>query len=357
VVEEKPRLRVDFQDSSAVNTKSFRAWFDGLEVTDQFQVNEQFATSSIDVPMGDHIFMVEVRDTTGNRARESVAFRYAAALKGSAAPQGDEPTGGGPSIYGAGGPAPASGGSAPAPYTPPTIVKTGLDLPLNPDTHDVFRDAALGNYKPKGEEGELPQYEIDPDSPDPTDEGPPPVFFGEEISTENDTIVYVIDISCSMISSTDPFVGADGQTHTGNRLDRAKAETIRSIMALSESFKFNVVSYDCITNTWSSELKKASEANKAAASAWVNALKVAGGTGTGPAVVLGLNFGDVMAVAVLTDGEPNCGVDMEGHRQMIRVQNDQGARIDVFGIQATGIYRSFCRSVASENSGTYFDVP
>ena len=71
-----PQLLVKFQDESKVNPKTFRAWFDGVEVSDQFHVTESRADADLDMQPGDHVFMVQVRDTVGNRARDSVAFRY-----------------------------------------------------------------------------------------------------------------------------------------------------------------------------------------------------------------------------------------------------------------------------------------
>jgi Mg-chelatase subunit ChlD len=64
------------------------------------------------------------------------------------------------------------------------------------------------------------------------------------------------------------------------------------------------------------------------------------------------------SVVLLTDGAPNCGAsDIDGHRRMIRAHNTQGATINVFGIAASGTYRSFCQNVATDSGGSYFDVP
>ncbi len=80
-----------------------------------------------------------------------------------------------------------------------------------------------------------------------------------------------------------------------------------------------------------------------------------------------------MAVVLLTDGLPNYGIPLtlhpntpqgtqlvaqfDAHRRVIRDANAQGATIDVFGVAATGLMRSFCQSVASDSGGSYFDVP
>lgn len=201
-----------------------------------------------------------------------------------------------------------------------------LDLPVSPHYHNA--------------NGTVP---VPDDHDDPKDE-PPPVFFGEEIESENDTLVYVLDISGSM-----------GQE---DRLLRAKREAEKSIKGLSPNIRFNVVSYSCeIKRLWR-ELQHATDSAKAEACAYIGTLGASGGTGTGPAVALGLSDKEVQAVALLTDGAPNCGASgTEGHRTMIRSKNTEGATINVFGIDASGSYRAFCMNVAADSGGSYFDLP
>ncbi len=192
---------------------------------------------------------------------------------------------------------------------------------------------------------------------DPRDE-PPPVIYGEEIDSESDTIFYVLDISGSMYSDLQPYVDIDGSHQTGSRLDRAKAELIRSILGLSKNFRFNIIAYDCGMLRWSDEMREATDANKLMATVWVVALMAGGATGTGPATAMALADKENQSVVLLTDGSPNCGAfDIEGHRSMIRTNNTQGATINVFGIAASGTYRTFCQNVAGDSGGSYFDVP
>ena len=66
----------------------------------------------------------------------------------------------------------------------------------------------------------------DDDDDDPTD-SPPPVIYGEELDSENDTIFYVLDISCSMGWDTQSYTTLDGNSARGPRIDRAKAELSR----------------------------------------------------------------------------------------------------------------------------------
>jgi len=182
-----------------------------------------------------------------------------------------------------------------------------------------------------------------PPEVDPPTENPPPTFFGEEIDSESDSIVYVIDISGSM---------------RGSRLRRAKAELVRSVSALSDNFKFNIIAYTCSHRQWKRAMQDATDANKADATAWAEGLNANGATGTGPATAAALGDRDNMSVVLLTDGSPNCGASgTSGHRRMIRSANRQGATVNVFGISASGSYRSFCQGVAQDNSGSYTDVP
>ena len=244
----------------------------------------------------------------------------------------------------------------------PTI-EQDLDLPISPPGY--VRQVELPGMKKPPVDVNLPRPPQDPETPvssppmgdDPRDT-PPPTFYGEEIPSENDTLVYVIDRSGSMGWGSQSYVDLDGSVKNGPKMDRSKAEIIRSIMGLSQNFRFNIVGYDCYTIMWSTGLQKADDANKQAAIAWVRALQPQGATGTGPATALGLGDKENMAVVLLTDGAPNCGANgFEGHRTMISTNNTQGAVINVFGIAATGSYRGFCQNVAMDSGGSYHDVP
>lgn len=191
----------------------------------------------------------------------------------------------------------------------------------------------------------------------------PPSFYGSPIPSENLTLCYVVDISCSMgihvsqyIDENGNLVPAPGQRNK-NRLDRAKAELIRSVRALPRSFKFNIVAYGCSIQTFtgSAALVKAEQHNKTAAVNWIQGLMINGGTGTGFAVALALSNKELRSVILLTDGAPGCfGHDgMALHKRIINNANTQGAIITVFGIQATGSYRQFCMDVAADNGGSY----
>lgn len=103
---------------------------------------------------------------------------------------------------------------------------------------------------------------------------------------------------------------------------------------------------------------EATPANKQDGLGWVMGLQPTGATGTGPATAAALGDKSNKLVVLLTDGAPNCGANSDsGHRSMIRSANTQRAKVNVFGIAAYGSYRAFCQGVASDNGGSYFDVP
>lgn len=239
-----------------------------------------------------------------------------------------------------------------------------LDLPMPPVSFGTQSSPLLG-----GSRGSLDD--------DPSDT-PPPVFYGEEIETENDTIFYVLDRSSSMIEISQPYTDVSGEIESsGTRWSRAVSEASRSILGLPENFKFNVRIYDCGMVDWSKRLEEANKRNKKEAISWLRLQSPGGNTGTGPAVAEALKQNqDCLTFVLLTDGIPNCpyvyvhrvekikllqkGKEIpttEGaHRKMIRKENYQGATVNVFGIDARGSYRAFCQGVAADSGGTYVDV-
>lgn len=203
-----------------------------------------------------------------------------------------------------------------------------------------------------------------PGGPHDDGDGDKPRFFGQEIKSENATVFYVIDISGSMAWDMASFIDATGAVRNGNRLDRAKAELVRSVTSLPENFKFDMLAYDCSAYEWRPDLVAASAANKADAVRWTMALEPGGGTGTGPATALVLRTKSLKLAVLLTDGAPNCFLggltgsldDFEAHRRIIREANLNAAVVNVYGIGATGPFRQFCVDVATDNGGTYTDV-
>jgi hypothetical protein len=200
---------------------------------------------------------------------------------------------------------------------------------------------------------------VEPDAPEP-EEDDGIRLYDEDLPASKEGICYVLDISGSMSGNYTSYVNEYGQVVSGSKLDRAKSELIKSIRALSEDFKFNIIAYDCSMNICFSpgvDLKEANTTNKTIASAWISSLRARGGTGTGPAGALGLSNKEVMTEVLLSDGAPGCGAStMDGHRKMIHDANTQGAVIHTFGIMANGIFRNFMISVSLPTGGLHFDV-
>ncbi len=267
----------------------------------------------------------------------SLAACLVAASVASAQGMGGSTSGGPSTGTGTGG-----GGATPG-TTTGSAAPTNLDLPMD-------EPAYVGEPTPPVQ---------DPPADDPRDE-PPPTIYGEEIDTTNNTIFYVIDISCSMDWDNQSYTTLDGRRANGPRIDRAKAELQRSISGLPQNFKFNIVAFSCSTRTWQRQMQEATDANKQSAMGWVRGLQPTDATGTGPGTCLALADRNNMTVVLLTDGAPNCGTYEQteaSHRNMIRNGNSQHATINVFGIAAYGSYRAFCQNVASDSGGSYYDVP
>lgn len=191
-----------------------------------------------------------------------------------------------------------------------------------------------------------------------------PDLYGKPVVSENGTIVYVIDISGSMSLDYGNYTTADGKSARGNRLDRAKAQLIKSILSLPKNFKFTILAFDCGIFTWKGSLVDADDAQKNAAIGWVSGQQPQGATGTGPACSAALKIPNNKLVCLLTDGGPNCGAGnewgdyscMQAHRTMIKGANKTNATVNVYGINATGEFKQFCMNVAADNGGSYTDV-
>ena len=240
----------------------------------------------------------------------------------------------------------------------------GLDLPM---MAPVFGETKEPYEKPPHNPTLPPRPEetSEEDGDDPRDT-PPPTFFGEELDSEKDSILYVIDNSGSMSIVSEPFEDQNGSiVSDGNRLDRAKAELKRSIGALPESFHFNVMFYDeCVMTLWPAK-QAATSANKQTAFAWIDAVQPDGWTNTGLAVQTALQDKDNLSIVLLSDGAPNfldCAMNYVGsfaqHEDLIQKANTQGARIDTFGIGISSDpeARGFMQRVASASGGTYSEI-
>ncbi len=191
---------------------------------------------------------------------------------------------------------------------------------------------------------------------------------GEELPVEAAPIVFVIDVSCSMGWDSQSYTALDGATRTGTRMDRAKAEVTRSILAVPPGTPFDIVTWIGGPWAWADELVPATTQNKLEAVAFVNSLQPTGATGTGPATAWALMnsaYASVMSYTLITDGAPNCldsgysWSDWQVHAGIIGDANTKGATVNpVILIEPDYIdMQSFGTGVASQNGGQLTVVP
>jgi len=256
-----------------------------------------------------------------------------------------------------------------------------MDLPVQPVK---FGDKAPISKPAPPKTPPSPENEEEPDPRD----TPPPIFFGEDVVVEGDSLIYVLDASGSMqvgcpggyvvqksetgnrmtawmMMGTNKPYGSPirGRTWTGaSRWQRAQIETIKSISTLPDTFRFNIIVYDCSIRAWKKVTVPASPGNRSAAISWIMLMDPGGGTGTGVAVFQALQDKTVDKILLLTDGGPNCPFagslqeTFKRHLELILRGNTRGASIDVFGVGAEGALRAWCQSVAGLNHGSYYDV-
>jgi hypothetical protein len=204
-----------------------------------------------------------------------------------------------------------------------------------------------------------------PTPPVPVASEPAPTFFSHDIPASA-SIVYVIDQSGSMSIGVGDFTDQNGKiVANGSRMDRAKAELIKSIATLPKSFTFNVLFYDECVRPWQNANVAADDSHKTQSYAFITAQQPMGFTNTGLAVATACGDKTVKNVVLLSDGEPNfldCNMCYVGtyaeHRSVIRQANSQHARVDCFGIGVASNpdARSFMQAVAEDNAGAYIEI-
>jgi hypothetical protein len=181
----------------------------------------------------------------------------------------------------------------------------------------------------------------------------------------SESVFFAINLSGSMGWDMGQYTATDGSKKTGCRLDRAKNEAQRRILALPPDAQFDVLAFDCALTTWQPHLVTATRANKTMATQWIDTLQPQGAEGDGPAVSQALSDPETRHVVLFTDCKPNCGAGnqtgdlscFEAHRQMIRQANTRHAVVDVVNIGGQGVMRETFVKIAAENGGTFLDLP
>jgi DNA-directed RNA polymerase specialized sigma24 family protein len=82
----RPRIHASYQDNRGVNVKSVVLVLDGRDVTAQALISDTSLNYSSDLDSGQHVVLVEVRDTSGNKSTKAWQFAVAAAPEPTATP-------------------------------------------------------------------------------------------------------------------------------------------------------------------------------------------------------------------------------------------------------------------------------
>lgn len=242
-----------------------------------------------------------------------------------------------------------------------------LDLPVAPPPQDFDKPPQQPHRETKKRADGVPIPPIrgdeDDDGEDPPDV-PPPVIYGEALEGA-ESVVYVLDRSCSMAATdSPPFVNVTGHVrHGASRLEYARNEVLKSVYQLQpDRHRFAVGSYSCGPEHWIQPgLTRAIRGEKNRTALWLGKLEPFGGTGTGWAVVDALKM-QPDVVVLITDGVPGCTADLseryDYHAALIRDANTSSIPIHVFGVALRGnpFAKAFCVRVASESGGKYREV-
>ena len=170
-------------------------------------------------------------------------------------------------------------------------------------------------------------------------------FYGGEY--EGDGFFWCLDKSCSM--------GWAGE------LDQLKSEMSQSIAGLTENSEFSIVAFSSGHIVWSPFPKDANTANRAAGTAWVNALNADGATCLAPAGVEIVNISNMSnepnkQILILSDGEPNCPGPSETIAA-ITGANWQHTPVNTIYIASDNSGITFMQQLAAMNGGTFYQPP
>lgn len=188
-----------------------------------------------------------------------------------------------------------------------------------------------------------------------------PIVFGHEISSKR--VVFVIDTSSSMEEPFRPDARESGSTSEGpTRLEAAKKEMIKAILALRKDVQFGLIAYNKQVYSWpkKNNLIRATEKNKRKAIKFVQGWGTDSTTSTGPALVTALDVEEVDTVVLLSDGSPTSPEDgtlvpVEPILLEIqRLNRFKGVTIHTLGFDGAKI--SFMKALAAQNDGLYSPI-
>ncbi len=183
----------------------------------------------------------------------------------------------------------------------------------------------------------------------------PPGGGGILEEPEADSIVFVVDRSCSMGwgSSSIEIPGIPHATPW----QAAQYELARAVDNLDGEAEFCVVLFNHSFITWRSELQVASEGNKASAISWVNSQYATGGTTYVSPVNWAINIvggGPPEVVMFLSDGAPN-----EGYSAVAAITAANGGKavINTVAFGVAGAALQIMQDIAAQNGGECRAIP
>lgn len=190
---------------------------------------------------------------------------------------------------------------------------------------------------------DLPAGKIGRDEEDEEDETESIIFYGTEF--EADAFFWCLDRSGSM---------------AGQKIETLKQEVTSAIATLTNRAEFGVVAFESGTQTWNSVPVKATVANKASATAWVQALTPGGVTCMAPAAVVTLGICNASrlrqkSVIIVSDGVPNCP-DCGETVAAVTSANFQRHSVNTLFIGADSAGAACMQQIASSNSGSFTQV-
>lgn len=183
---------------------------------------------------------------------------------------------------------------------------------------------------------------------------PPPDPGGALEPPEADSVVFVVDRSCSMGwgSSSIEVPGVPGATPW----QAAQYELTRAVNNLDQEAEFGAILFNHSFTLWRSVLEPATSANKTACTGWVNSQYATGGTTYTPAVTAAINIGGgpPEVIMFLSDGYPNEGYGAVGS---ITSANGGQCIINTVAFGVGGSALQLMQDIANQNGGSCRVIP
>ena len=167
-------------------------------------------------------------------------------------------------------------------------------------------------------------------------------FYG--IAVVSDRLVFVIDISSSMLAK------ADGDR---TRIEVAKEELATVIGRLHGDDLFNIIAFSTGVVNWERELTAATPKNREGAQLFVERLMANGGTAIYTALERAFSDARIDTIYFLSDGDPSAGAITDPGEIQREVARWNSARHVTIHCIAVGQDHPLLRGLASDSGGTY----